>query len=315
MISNIGSPDAPTATAVRRYLDEFLGDPMVVDQNRLLWWVVRKLIILPLRSPRSAAAYRAVWSEEGSPLVAISKRFAEKLALELGFDFRVALGMRYGNPSLAAGAAELSGHGCERIVCLPAFPQYSRTTSGTLEKELARRFGADGIACAPAYYADSGYIGALAASIAEAMEAGGFEHVVFSFHGLPLRYVENGDPYRDHCEQTAALIAARLSLTEERWTLCYQSRFGREPWLEPATADRVLELARRHPRLLVACPGFTADCLETLEEIGIRLRKDFLARGGLELQVVPCLNDDPRWVRAAADCVRAISPCSTAPLP
>jgi ferrochelatase len=309
LFANLGSPAAPTVPAVRRFLEEFLSDPLVVDLPRLRWWFLRRLVILPLRAPRSARAYRSVWMPEGAPLVVHSRRFAASLGRELGSAFRVAVGMRYGSPSLAEGLRELADAGCEQVLLFPAFPQQSRTTTGTVAlaagraaKAMARGFGLSVLA---PYHVDPGYVSALAERIREARAARAVDHVVLSFHGLPVRLVEAGDPYRAQCEATAAALARALDLAPDRWTLAYQSRFGREPWLEPDVARVVPELARTHRRVLVATPGFACDCLETLEELGLRLRAAFAAAGGEELVLVPCLNDHPAWVRAAAALVRA----------
>jgi len=303
---NLGSPSAPTSSAVRAYLEEFLSDPMVVDLPRWRWALVRRLFILPLRAPKSAALYRKVWTEEGSPLVVFSRRFAGALARALGPAYRVALGMRYGAPALSTALAELRAAGCERVLVFPAFPQQSRTTTGTAVLEVGRALRALGWApslgvLAP-YFADPGFVRAWAARL-RAVRVGD-EHVVFSFHGLPVRYVEEGDPYRDHCEATARALAAELGLAPGRWTLVYQSRFGREPWLEPEAARVVPELAAAEKRLVLAAPSFPCDCLETLEELGLRLAEDCACAGGL-LTVVPCLNDQEEWVAAAAELVRA----------
>jgi len=294
---------------VRRFLEEFLSDPLVVDLPRLRWWLLRRLVILPLRAPRSARAYRAIWTAQGAPLLVHSQRFAAALGRELGAGYRVAVGMRYGSPSIADGLAELARAGCERVLLFPAFPQQSRTTTGTVALEAGRaskhvRSAPVPSALAP-YFADPGYVGALAARIREARGAKDVDHFVFSFHGLPVRLVAAGDPYRGHCEATARALARALDLADERWTLVYQSRFGREPWLEPDAARAVPELARKHRRVLLATPGFVCDCLETLEELGLRLCSAFLAAGGAELVLVPCLNDHPAWVRAAAALVRS----------
>lgn len=302
---NLGSPAAPTPAAVRAFLDEFLGDPLVVDANRVLWWLVRKAIVLPLRGPKSAALYRRIWSAEGSPLALHSRRFAHALAQELGPTFRVELAMRYGTPSIAAGLAALARAGCARVLVFTAFPQASRTTTGTVEREVQRAHAALGGGPAPrhvpAYFADPGYIAALAAPLrAAARDA----HLVFSFHGLPVRYVAAGDPYQAHCEATARALVSELGLAPGAWTLAYQSRFGREPWLGPDVAELVPELVVRQRRVLVCAPSFTTDCLETLEELGLRLREACAQRGG-ELELVPCLNDAPAWVRAAGALVRA----------
>jgi ferrochelatase len=306
---NLGSPDAPTPGAVRRYLAEFLSDPLVVDANRILWWLVRNAIVLPLRSRSSARLYREVWTSEGSPLIAISRRQRELLERELGSGWRVALGMRYGRPSLQGALEELHRAGCREIVLLGAFPQSSRSTTGSLELAACRaalslRPEPRVVAAAP-YFEHAGYVEALAERVREAAAGERFDQHVFSFHGLPLRYVERGDPYRDQCEATARALAARLGLAEAEWTLVYQSRFGREPWLQPYAAEAVPAMAARHPRVLVACPGFVADCLETLDEIGRLLRGSFLAAGGEDLRLVPCLNDHPRWIEAMADLARS----------
>ena len=308
LLANLGSPDAPTPSAVRRYLREFLSDPLVVDLPRLPWQLLLRLVILPIRSPRSARLYRSVWMEEGSPLIVHSRRQRERLQAALGPGWHVALGMRYGEPSLASAVAELEAVGCRRVVLLPMFPQASQTTTGTLERELARVIAARGpeleLDVVPPYPTDAGYVAAQAAVIEEARAGRDVGHVVFSLHGLPVRYVEAGDPYRDHCEATAQALAAALGLADGGWTLAYQSRFGREPWLEPNTADVVPALAREHGSVLVACPGFTADCLETLEEIAIQLPEAVREQGGGEVLVAPCLNEHPRWIEALADLAR-----------
>jgi len=294
---------------VRRYLAEFLSDPLVVEVNRLAWWLVLNAIVLPLRSRSSARLYQEVWTSEGSPLIAISRRQRELLARELGSGWKVALGMRYGRPSLRAALEELHAAGCREIVLLGAFPQYSRSTSGSIELAACRtvaslRLEPRVVAAAP-YFEHEGYIEALAERVREAAAGDRFDKHVFSFHGLPLRYVERGDPYREHCEATARALAARLGLGEGQWLLVYQSRFGREPWLQPYAAEALPAMAADHRRVLVTCPGFVADCLETLDEIGRLLREAFLAAGGEELRLVPCLNDHPLWIAAMADLARS----------
>ncbi len=305
---NVGSPAAPTAREVRRWLREFLGDPAVVAAPRLAWWFVLNGIVLPFRAPRSAELYRRIWTSAGSPLLAISERVRAGLARELGPRYRVALGMRYGSPSIADGLARLAREGCGRVLLFPAFPQWSAATSGSGEREarrvLAGRERAPELVVVPPYPEDPGFVGCLAALVREARAAGPVDHHVFSFHGLPESAVRNGDPYRDQCEGTARALARELGLAEGDWTLVYQSRFGRAKWLEPEAARLVPALAARHPRVLLVAPSFTADCLETLEELRLRLSEDFRARGGVELRVVPCPNDDPRWIAAAAALVR-----------
>jgi ferrochelatase len=311
LVVNIGSPDAPTPPAVRRYLREFLGDPDVVQVNRVLWWCLLNGVILPLRSRSSARLYATIWTERGSPLVDISRTQTQMLARELGPGFKVALAMRYGSPSLRAGLDELRAAGCKRLLLLPMFPQFSRATTGSIEKavrgEIARAGDAFEVSVVAPWFDDTGYIEALAARVREERAARGFDHLVLSFHGLPARSVEQGDPYRDQCVATANALVARLALGADEWTLVYQSRFGREPWLEPYAVETLPALAPRFPRVLVACPGFAADCLETLEEIGVRLAETFRTAGGRELRVAPCLNQDPRWITTLVRLVRDAS--------
>jgi len=289
---------------VRCFLKEFLGDPLVVDLNRVLWWCIRNLVILPFRSRSSARLYQKIWTDEGSPLIAISGKLRDRVARQLLGICHVELAMRYGEPSIERGLQRLLDLGCRDILVLPLFPQVSITTTGTIEREVRRvagRISSDGrLSFAAPWFAHQAYISSVAAMIRVAMQRKPVDHVVLSLHGIPVRYVEAGDPYRDHCEATAAALAAELALAPGSWTLAYQSRFGREPWLEPDTVDVVTELGQRGRRVLVACPGFTADCLETLEEIGQRLRADFEAAGGEELVVVPCLNDNEAWVEGLA---------------
>lgn len=304
LLVNLGSPDEPRVPSVRRYLDEFLGDHMVIDAPRLLWWLVRKLVILPRRPKVTAHAYGRIWMPEGSPLVVHSRRQAAGLGKALGSDVRVAVGMRYGSPSLDDAVASLAG--CDQVVFLPMFPQMSRTTLGTALAAARRalaRAELPVIEVAP-YYDHPAYIEALAERFRDALASGPVDHVLLSFHGLPTRLVEEeGDPYRDHCEATAAALAEAVGLGPDDWTLTYQSRFGREPWLEPATADVVAACGSMNERLLVACPGFPADCLETLEEIDMTARDAFMATGGREFRYVPCLNDSPAWIEAMATLV------------
>jgi ferrochelatase len=310
LLVNLGSPAAPDRAAVGAFLDEFLRDPDVVPTNRLVWWLVRKLVVLRKRAPASAALYRKIWTDEGSPLLVFARRLQEAVARELGDEFAVEVGMRYGRPSLADGLARLAAAGCRPLLLLPMFPQASRATTGSIEKE-ARRLCArrnHDVRILPPYFDRTAYHDAMAASVRTALAHGPVDHVVFSFHGLPVRAIADGDPYQRHCEATAAALADALAFAPDRWTLAYQSRFGGEPWLTPDTRDVVLARAADRGRVLLACPGFAADCLETLEEIDLRLRADFHTAGGAELRTVPCLNDDPLWVRAVAEMVREASP-------
>ena len=307
LLVNVGSPDAPTPAAVRRFLAEFLGDPDVVPLPRALWWPLLHGFVLPRRSASSARLYQSIWTADGSPLVAISRRQAAGLAAELGERYRVALGMRYGNPSLASALSELRAAGCTRVVLVPMFPQWSRATSASVEKaaraELAKLAGME-LRVVPAWFEDPGFIDCVAELVRAARADRPDAHLVQSFHGLPASSVAEGDPYRAQCEATAAAVAHRLGLEPSQWTLVFQSRFGPTRWLEPYASEVVPRLAREHRRVLVVCPGFAADCLETLEELGVRLRESFEAAGGEQLGLVPCLNDDPRWISVLAQLVR-----------
>lgn len=290
--------------AVREYLEAFLSDPLVVDSNRAVWWFVRRAIVLPRRSGAVAELYRSIWTAEGAPLLAYSRRQRGLLERELEPDYHVALAMRYGEPSLASAFEELARAGAREVLLCPLFPQYSRSTTGSIEHAaqtaLARAGTALRISTIPPFFADPGYVAALAARVRECLAQGPVDLHVFSFHGLPKRYVALGDPYQEHCEASARALAAALGLGSNEWTLVWQSRFGREEWLQPYADVIVPSLAREKPRVLVTCPGFVADCLETLEEVGVRLRAAFLAAGGRELRLTPCLNDHPLWIDALA---------------
>ncbi len=311
LLVNLGTPTAPTPGALRTYLREFLGDRRVVDLPRLPWWLLLNLVILPLRPRRSARLYRNVWSAEGSPLLVIGRRqrdgLAARLAASLGVAVPVELAMRYGQPSVARGLDALAAAGCTRIVVLPLYPQYSAATVGTTFDAVARtllaRRRVPELAFVADYHDHPGYVAALAASVRERWQADGEpDHLLVSFHGIPTRYATLGDPYPEQCRVTAELFAAALGLAADRWSLAYQSRFGREEWLGPATDAELARLGGLGCRTLdVICPGFAADCLETLEEIAITGREQFHAAGGSDLRYIPALNDRPDHVAALAD--------------
>jgi ferrochelatase len=308
LLVNLGTPDAPTTAAVRRYLAEFLSDPRVIDLPALWRALLLHLVILRVRPARSAEAYRSIWDpRRGSPLLAFSQELADGVRAELGEGWQVELAMRYGNPSLRAGLAALDG--CERVIVLTLFPQYASSSTGTAVArvmELAgERWNVPALAVVPAFHADDGFLAAWEAVAKPALAAARPDHVLMSFHGLPVRHVERGDPYLDHCTATTRALAARLGLAEDTYTLCFQSRLGTTPWIEPHTDKVIPELAKRGvKRVAVLCPAFVADCLETLEEIGIRAKRQFAAAGGEELVLVPSLNAHPRWVEAVAALAR-----------
>ncbi len=306
--TNLGTPAAPRTPAVRRYLRQFLTDRRVVDLNPIAWRLLLELAILPRRASTSAHAYAQVWTDGGSPLLVNARAQAAGLGRELGAGFIVRTAMRYGEPSIRAAVAELLDAGCERLCFLSAFPQYASATTGSAVEEFFRVLGPrrviPPITIVPPYPDDAAYIDALA-EVAEAATSGrSIEHWVFSFHGIPVRYAEAGDPYPEQCARTARALAHRLGLAADRWTLTWQSRFGREPWLEPATDRWMLERARGSGTVALVTPGFTADCLETIEEIGLRLRDDVRAAGGADFVRVPALNGTPTFLRGLADLVR-----------
>jgi ferrochelatase len=311
LLVNLGTPAAPTAAAIRAYLRQFLADPFVVDAGRIGWWVVRQLFILPTRPRRLAGVYRSIWTEEGPPLLVISSRLADALRRELrdrlATEIPVELGMRYGEPSIPSGFRALAAAGCRRILLLPLFPQFSATTVGSTFDAAA--VTADRFTTVPdvrsvsGYADDHGYIKALADSVRDTWNRdGAADRLLITFHGLPVRYADLGDPYAEQCRATAALLAAELDLDEDRWQLSFQSRFGREPWLGPSTEETLKEMGgARVPNLDVIAPGFAADCLETLDELAVRGRDSFTAAGGGRFRYLPALNDRPEHVAFLAD--------------
>ncbi|WP_175485681.1 ferrochelatase [Pseudoxanthomonas sp. GM95] len=295
VLVNLGTPEAPTAPAVRRYLDEFLSDPRVVSIPGWIWKPLLRGVILPLRSPKSAEKYAKVWLDGGSPLAVYTTGLAAQLQTLLP-QWRVLPAMRYGQPALRALLQRLKGEGMP-VRVLPLYPQYSTTTTASVQDvvtaELPQAVSVED------YAEDPDWIAAVAASIAQWRQANGSgEHLLFSFHGLPQRVANNGDPYPQRCERSAALIAQALGLGEGDWTLTYQSRFGKERWLEPATDVELKAMAARGLRMVdVVCPGFAVDCLETLEEVGMQFAEGFAHDGGT-LRYIPCLNDTTDHARA-----------------
>ncbi len=313
VLSNLGTPDAADTPALRRYLGEFLWDPRVIELPRPLWWLILNLFVLPLRPARSAALYRKVWTEEGSPLLTITRRMAagveELLHGEVAGPVHVAVGMRYGNPSLGAALRELAARGCRRILVLPLYPQYAAVTTGStfdaVAAELSRWRWVPGLRMVDHYHDEPAYIDALARTVRDSWAGGDRpDKLLFSFHGIPKRYFLAGDPYFCHCQKTARLVAERLELPADAYQVSFQSLFGREEWLRPYTEDTIKQLAAAGVKSMdVICPGFSADCLETLEEIDGMNREIFLHAGGARYRYIPALNDRPDHVRLLADLV------------
>lgn len=312
LLANLGTPDAPTKGAVRRYLAEFLADPRVVELPRALWLPLLRGVILPLRSGRSAQKYAAIWTREGSPLAVHSERQARLLKgyLAESGPLEVLAGMSYGNPSIAAQLTKLSAAGCDRILVLPMFPQYSASASGAVFDAVARWVATTRrlpeLRLVRSFASHPGYIAALAESVrAHWARSGRASKLVISFHGLPQAQVDRGDPYLDECRLTAHRLTRALALDEADWTLSFQSRFGRGEWLKPSTSATLATLAREGTESVdVICPGFVSDCLETLEEIELDGRKTFIGSGGKDFRVIPCLNERDAWIRALAAIVR-----------
>lgn len=311
LLVNLGSPDAPTPAAVRRYLREFLSDPCVVEIPRPVWWLILNLFVLTTRPKDSAARYAQVWTRDGSPLMMHTGKQARLLQGFLGERSReplvVDFAMRYGKPSIASVIDSLKARGCDRILLLPLYPQYSGSTTATA---LNAAYAAlSGMRNQPAlrtvshFHDDPGYINAVANSIRDyRLGNGRGDHLLLSFHGVPRFTLDKGDPYHCECLKTGRLIREALGLSEEECSIAFQSRFGRAEWLKPYTAEVIVDLAKKGVRRLdVACPGFVSDCLETLEEIAIEAKGTFVGAGGQTLNYIPCLNERDDWIHALAD--------------
>ncbi|WP_329742289.1 ferrochelatase [Dyella sp. A6] len=310
LLVNLGTPDAPTASAVRPYLAEFLGDARVIDYPRWLWWLILHGVILRVRPRRSAHAYARIWTDQGSPLRVYSQALTHALQVELDRrepgTFRLALAMRYGQPSVRQQVEQLQRAGVRRLLVLPLYPQYSATSTGSVIDAVADTLKSlrwpPELRVINDYHDDPGHIDALASGIEHWWaEHGRGDRLLLSFHGIPERYVREGDPYAAQCHATAAALRHRLGLDETQMLVSFQSRVGREAWLQPYTDATVRQLATQGvKRLDVACPGFAADCLETLEEIAMQNRDFFVEAGGEALRYIPALNDSTGQVRSLA---------------
>jgi len=313
LLVNLGTPESPTAPAVRVYLREFLSDPRVVEIPRPVWWVILNLFVLTTRPKQSAERYAQVWMGEGSPLKVHTERQTTMLRGYLGervkFPLVVDYAMRYGTPSIADKLQQLKAQNCDRILLLPLYPQYSASTTATAFDEafarLAQMRNQPAVRTVRHFHDHTGYIGALAQNIRDYwMKNGRPAQLVMSFHGVPRFTLDKGDPYHCECQKTGRLLAEALQLKPEQYHVTFQSRFGRAEWLKPYTAEVLTRLGKQKTeRVDVVCPGFVADCLETLEEIAIEGKTLFIQAGGREYHYIPCLNERDDWIQALTDIV------------
>ncbi|WP_028773004.1 ferrochelatase [Shewanella waksmanii] len=313
LLVNLGTPDSPTTADVRRFLQQFLSDPRVVDVNPLIWKPILNGIILNTRPKKVAKLYESIWWEQGSPLMVVSERQQQKLQSMLqaaGLNMPVELGMSYGNPSLQSGLAQLKARGAEKIIVLPLYPQYSCSTVApvfdaiTCQYQQQRdypetRFNKQ-------YFDHPTYIEALAQSVqSHWQQYGQADCLLMSFHGVPKRYVTEGDPYQQQCQSTAELLAQRLGLTNQQWRICFQSQFGKEEWLTPYTDEMLADLPKQGIKSVdIMCPAFAADCLETLEEIATEGKQEFIEAGGENYRFIDCLNDNDAHIQMMAELVK-----------
>lgn len=310
LITNLGTPQAPDKKALRPYLKQFLSDPRVVEVPRLLWWFILNVIILNVRPARSAEAYATVWEDEGSPLLLHTRNQAlalqNTLKARYGDQIRVDFAMRYGEPAIADRLQAMLDAGVRRLVVMPLYPQYSGPTTGStfdaLAEDFRQRRWLPDLRFVTRYHDHPGYIAALADSIRQFRKThGDAERLIFSYHGEPLRYLQEGDPYHCQCHKTTRLVAEALGLAPDSYLTTFQSRFGREEWLQPYTDETLKALPGQGVRRVqVVCPGFSADCLETIEEIGEENREYFLEAGGEDYAYIPCLNDSPGHIEFLA---------------
>ena len=308
LLVNLGTPDAPTPSAVRRYLREFLWDPRVVQIPRPLWWLILNFLVLPFRSAKTARKYASIWKPDGSPLRIYHLRQAQMLRGYIGEKLKPALpvvaAMRYGRPSIAEGLAELAAKDVKRVLVVPLYPQYAASTTASVEdavtKALRKKRDRPQVKVLHDFHAHPAYAQAIAKNVNEYwMKHGRPDRLVMSFHGLPRSVVDAGDPYEGQCRESARLIATELGWNDKRTVIAFQSRFGKAEWVKPYTSDTLAALGRDGTgRVDVICPGFAADCLESLEEIAIEGLDTFLKAGGKEFHYIPTTNDTPAWMTA-----------------
>jgi len=329
LLINLGTPDEPTPAAVKRYLREFLNDPRVLDMNAVGRTLLLEVVILPRRPKQSAHAYQQIWDKErGSPLLFHGQDLVKAVAAKLGPAWRVELGMRYGSPAISGALDRLIAAECSRIVVIPLYPQYASSSTGSSLEHLytlaARKNNVPPLAIVPPFFADDGFVTAAADVARPRLDALAPDHVLFSFHGLPEHHMRDGDPsgkhclaspsccdavsgpsrdcYRAQCFATARALAARLALADGTWTVSFQSRLTKVPWIKPYTDEVLPALAKKGVKTIaVLCPAFVADCLETLEEIGIRAAEQWKKDGGDRLELIPSLNSHPAWVDAVVN--------------
>lgn len=314
LLVNLGSPATTSVRDVRAFLREFLGDPRVVNLPRPLWWLILNLFILPFRPRKSAHAYQAIWTDKGSPLVAFTRQLATKLAKRIGGEqVLVDYAMRYGKPALSDKLQEFKQQGVQEVVVLPLYPQYSSTTTASVFDVVAETFlkwrHLPSLQFVSDYHQSPAYIKAVADSVRRHWaEHGQAAVLVMSFHGLPAKLTELGDPYFYHCQTSARLLAEELQLSDKQWRLVFQSRFGRAEWLKPYCVEVLQDLPKQDIRQVdVVCPGFAVDCLETLEEIAIANKELFLAAGGKSYRYIPALNDNDSHVDAMVELIQSVN--------
>ena len=314
MLVNLGTPESPTVSSVRKFLREFLSDSRVVELPSWIWFFILNGVILRFRPSRSLKAYQKVWTKDGSPLLVNTSKQTLALERELnqkGEAVHVRYAMRYGEPSIATVIDEMTSRGIGRIVVLPMYPQYSGSTIGSVFDEIGnvlkkRRF-VPSIRFISGYSGDTTYIECLASSVrTHWQQHGKSERLVMSFHGLPQAYVDKGDPYENECRVDAQMLAQALELRDDEWSMCFQSRVGAAPWLKPYTDDVLSELTGSGIKSIdMMCPGFSADCLETLEEVNIGYRELFMEKGGKTFRYIPCLNDSPDHIGVLVSLIRS----------